>query len=69
MLAKLKGGVDSKNVIWAHLTAFSKVFDCLWHELIFVKLNPYGLSLSVSIFLHDYLSKRQQGTKIIYAES
>ena len=42
----------------------SKTFDCLSHELIIAKLSAYGFSLSALKLIHNYLSKRQQRTKI-----
>ena len=45
-------------------TDLSKAFDCLSHELIIAKLNAYGFSLSALKLIHNYLSKRQQRSKI-----
>lgn len=38
--------------------------QCLSHELIIAKLNAYGFTFPVFNFIHEYLSKRQQKTKI-----
>ena len=43
----------------ALLTDLSKAFDCLSHELITAKVKAYQQKL-----IHDYLSNRQQRTKI-----
>ena len=45
-------------------TDLSKAFDCLDHELLIAKLNTYGISLPALKFIHDYLSRRKQRTKI-----
>ena len=59
-----KSAVDDKKVFGALLTDLSKAFDCLSHELIIVKLNPYSFSLPALKLIYDYLSNRQQRTKI-----
>ena len=64
MLENWKNEVDKGKVFGALLTDLSKAFDCLSHELIIAKLNAYGFSLSASKLVHNYLSKRQQRTKI-----
>ena len=46
------------------ITDLSMAFDCLDHELLFAKLNTYGLSLPTLRIIHDYLSHRKQRTKI-----
>ena len=51
------------------ITDLSKAFDCLSHELIIVKLNAYGLSLSALKLMQSYLSERKQRTKINQAHS
>ena len=59
-----KSAVDDKKVFGALLTDLSKAFDCLSHELIIVKLNPNSFSLPALKLIYDYLSNRQQRTKI-----
>ena len=59
-----KSAVDDKKVFGALLTDLSKAFDCLSHKLIIVKLNPYSFSLPALKLIYDYLSNRQQRTKI-----
>ena len=63
MSEKWKHAVDNSNVFGALLTDFSKVFDCVCHDLLIVKLNAYGLSLSALKLVHNYLQKRKQRTK------
>ena len=50
-------------------TDLSKVFDCLDHDLLIVKLNAYGFSLPALRFIHDYLSNRKQRKRINYSYS
>lgn len=40
-----------------------KTFDCLPHNLIFAKLNAFGISLDSSRLIHSYLSNRKQRIK------
>ena len=64
MLEQWKREVDKGRVFGTLLTDLSKAFDCLSHELIIAKLNAYGFSLSALNLMRNYLSKRQQRTKI-----
>ena len=51
-------------IIRTLLTDHFKAFDCLPHELIIVKLKVYGFSLPALRLIQDFLSNRQQRTKI-----
>ena len=53
-----------KKVFGALLTDRSRGFDYLSHELIIARLNAYVFSLPALKLIHDYLSNRQQRTKI-----
>ena len=64
MLEQWKSEVDKGKVFGTLLTDLSKAFDCLSHELIIAKLNAYGFSLTALNLIQNYLSKRQQRTKI-----
>ena len=64
MLEYWKSEVDKGKVFGALLTDLSKAFDCLSHELIIAKLNAYGFSLPALKLVQNYLSKKQQRTKI-----
>ena len=64
MLEHWSPEVDKRQVFGALLTGLSKASECLSHELITAKLNAYGFSLSALKFIHNYLSKKQQKTKI-----
>ena len=45
LLEKWKNYIDKGKVFGALLTDLSKAFDCLDHELLIAKLNPYGFNL------------------------
>ena len=64
MLEKWKRAVDNNKVFGALLTDLSKAFDCISHDLLIVKLNAYGLSLSALKLVHSYIQNRKQRTKI-----
>ena len=64
MLEKWKSSVDKGKAFGILPTDLSKAFDCLSHELIIVKLNAYGFSLSALKLMQSYLSERKQRTKI-----
>ena len=42
----------------------SKVYECLPHDLLTVKLSTYGFEDSATSLISDYLSKRYQLVKI-----
>ena len=69
MLEKWKSSVDKGKAFGILPTDLSKAFDCLSHELIIVKLNAYGFSLSALKLMQSYLSERKQRTKINQAYS
>ena len=64
MIEKWKISVDKGKTFGALITALSKAFDCLPHELRIAKVNAYGFSLSTSKLIHNYLSHRKQKIKI-----
>ena len=43
-----------------------KAFDCLYHELLIVKLNACGFSLPILNLFYDYLLNRKQRIKIFH---
>ena len=48
--------VDKGKTFAAFLTDLSKAFDCLLHDLNFVKFNAYGFSLSAARLIKSYFS-------------
>ena len=64
MLEHWKSEVDKRKVFGAFLTDPLKSFDCLLLGLIIAKLSAYGSSLPALTLVQNYLSRRQQRTKI-----
>ena len=64
MIERWKTTFDEKKCVGAVLTDLSKAFDCLNHELFIAKLEAYGFETGELSFIYDYLSKRNQRTKI-----
>ena len=60
---------DNSKMFGALLADLSKAFDCLDHELLIVKLNAYGFSLTALKLVYNYLSNRKQRSKINSAYS
>ena len=56
--------MDGCKVFGALLTALSKAFDCLNHDILITKLSVYGFILHALRLIHDYLLNREQKTKI-----
>ena len=52
------------GVVGIILMDLSKVFDCLPHELVLVKLHAYGVEIKSLKLLQDYLSNRTQRVKL-----
>ena len=48
----------------AILTDLSKVFDCIFHDLLIAKLTAYGFDYQSLRIMESFLSNRQQRTKI-----
>ena len=48
----------------AVLTDLSEAFDCIDHNLLIAKLNAYGFEKRSLEFIHSYLTKRKQRTKV-----
>ena len=63
-IEKRRTTVDQGKVFSALLSDLSNTLDFLDHDLIIVKLNAYGISLSALRLIHDYLSNREQRTRI-----
>lgn len=59
-----KKNLDQNEYLAAILMDLSKVFDCLPHDLLLLKLKAYGLSKPALDLLNSYLSERTQCVKI-----
>ena len=70
MIDKWKKTVDNHKVFGAVLNDLSKAFDCICHDLLIVKLNACGLSLTELKLIPNYLQNRKQRTKMgsIYSD-
>ena len=64
MLEIWKGATDNNKAFGALLTDLSKAFDCLSHDLLIAKLHACGLDIDSLNKLQDYLSSREQKTKL-----
>ena len=64
MLENWKKALDIGTYVGAVLTDLSKAFDCLNHQLLIAKLKAYGFSDESLAFIQNYLTNRQQITKI-----
>ena len=60
---KMEKALDGKECVGAILTDLSKAFDCLNHDLLIAKLDPYGFEKSALTFIYNYLKERKQRTK------
>ena len=58
--------LQSPKIFSVSLTDLSKAYDCLSQALIIFKLNGYGFSLAELRLIHDYLSNKQQRTKVTF---
>ena len=64
MLEKLKKALDKGLTTGILLTDLTKAFDCISHDLLIAKLNAYGFYKITLNLIYDYLSGRQQRTKV-----
>ena len=60
-----KEATNSNKAFGTLLTDFSKAFDCLSHGLLIAKLHAYGIDINSLNILQDYLSNREQRTKVV----
>ena len=64
MVGKWHKTLDKGDETRTVLTNLSKAFDCVDHNLIIAKLNPYGFEKQSINFIYSYLIKRKQKTKV-----
>ena len=69
MIEKWEKTVDKEKNFAVLLIDLPKAFHCLPHDLLIAKLNTYEFSLSAARLMQNYLSNRQQRTKINTAYS
>ena len=64
MVEKWRKTLDEGGETGAVLTDLSKAFDCIDHNVLIAKLNAYGFEKWSLEFIHSYLTKRKQRTKV-----
>ena len=64
MLEKWKKSFDKEENISAIFIDLSKVFETNNHDLLLVKLKPYGFSKQALSFMCSYLKNRRQRVQI-----
>ena len=69
MIEKWRKTLDSGGETGVVLTDLSKAFDCINHNLLIVKLDAYAFDKQSIDFLHSYLTKCKQRTKVYSAYS
>ena len=69
MTEKWRKTLDKGGKTGAVSTDLSKAFDCIDHTLLIAKLDAYGFEKQSIDFLHSYLTKRKQRTKVDSAYS
>ena len=63
-MKKWRECLDQGLEFGALLTGLSKAFDCLPHDSLIAKLNAYGVDNSELRLILNYLTNRNQRTKI-----
>ena len=69
IIEKWRKTLDKGGATGAVLTYLSKAFDCIDHNLLIAKLDAYGFDKQSIDFLHSYLTKCKQRTKVDSAYS
>ena len=64
MWQKCKEAIDNNQAFGTLLTELSKDFDCLPDQLLIPKSDAYGFSLKILKLINNYLSQKNQKTKI-----
>ena len=57
--------LDKSGFVGTILMYFSKPYDCLPHDLLVAKFEPYGIDKTGLSLIYDYLSNRKQRRKIM----
>ena len=69
MIEKWHKTLDKVGETGAVLADLSKAFECIDHNLLIAKLDAYGFEKQSIDFLHSYLTKHKQRTKVDSAYS
>ena len=64
MTGKWRECFDKGGVSGTILTDFSKIFDCILHDVLIAKITAYGFDYQSLRIMESFLSNRQQRTKI-----
>ena len=64
MVEKWRKTLDEGGETGTVLTDLSKAFDCIDYNLLIAKLNAYGFEKRWLVFIHSYLTKCKQRTKV-----
>ena len=69
MIKKWPKTLDKGGETGPVLTDLPKAFDCIDHNLLIAKLDAYGFDRQSIDFVHSYITKRKQRTKVDSAYS
>ena len=64
LIENCKKSLDEKVLVGTILMDFSKVLDCIPHDLLIAKLHAYGFSQKTVTFTYLYLKRRKQKVKV-----
>ena len=64
MLEKWKNTLDKCKHVGAVFMDLSKAFDTMKHKVLIAKLEAYGFSNNILLFMHSYLNNRPQRVSI-----
>ena len=64
MIERWKKDLDKNKYVGAVLTDLFKDFDWINREILIAKLEAYGFGKTALVFIYDYLSGRNQRTRV-----
>ena len=65
LIDKWKKAANDNKIFVAVRTNLWKPFDCVYHDLLIAKLNPYRLYLLALKLIKDYLQNRKQRNWVV----